>query len=208
MSTSQLPSIESNDESISSNYINLVDDAVKWVLNKPLPPQEKVLIILLLRNGLRVSEIVNAGKLRILDKWRIYVYSTKNKHWRVCQTAEGAEIIGQFGESLNLNNWQRNRFYYYRLLRGLLAGIETQREGNTAVTHAARNILAQQTYEITGSEQATMQAIGNKSIEATAHYVRRNQRRAFVKGGIKGKVSGTVSNLTANTKDVIRKRSK
>jgi len=187
------------------DYTQQLNQAVQWILSSHLPPQEKVLIILLLRNGLRVSEISDSSSFRVIDKWSVSIYSSKNKVWRTVTTAEAAELIEQYDLKDNLHTWKRNRFYYYRLLKGLLPDIESQRTGNTAVTHAARNARAQMTYEATGNPQATSASIGNRSIKATSRYVRKQAARAFIQQGIESNPSGTVGNVQVTKTRIIRK---
>lgn len=190
---------------ISESVAAMVNDAVLYVLGSMLPPQEKVLLILLLRNGLRVSEIVNSGNLRIIDNWTAAIYTGKNRQWRTIATAEASSIIEQYGLKDTLQYWSRNRFYYYRVLRGLLPDVETQRTGNKAVTHAARNARAQMTYEATGNSQAVTSAVGNKTVQATATYVKRSNRKAFIKQGVESTVSGTIGSVNITKNNVIRR---
>ena len=126
-----------------SDYNQQLDQAIEWIVKGSLPPQEKILIILLLRNGLRVSEIADPSGIRKIDKFSVSVYCTKSKTYRTCMLAEAAEIEFRYQVLANISAWKRNRFYYYRTMKGLLVGVETNRTANTAVTHAARNIRAQ-----------------------------------------------------------------
>jgi len=189
----------------SHNYTGLLDDACKWVRNSHLPYVEQFLIILLLRNGLRVCEICNPENIRIHDKYHVYVYSTKNKVWRQVQTAEAADLLDDDTVTADLPIWKRNRQYYYRAMKGLLVGVETSRTGNQAVTHAARNIQAQTALQATGSMEATKASIGNKSDKATERYINRKQRQALQTRGADNPISGSVSSVNSTKKGVIRR---
>ena len=193
---------------IDNGQSQQIDNAVQWIINGNLPYQERILLILLLRNGLRVSEITNPGNIRIIDKWSASVYCPKNKTYRICHTAEAAQIIEQYSAAEQLQYWNRNRFYYYRILKNLLPNVDSQRTGNKAVTHAARNIRAQMTFEATNSAIATTAAVGNKTIGATSHYVKRPQKRAFIEQGIQATTSGTIGNINATRTGVVRKKRK
>ena len=182
----------------------LLDDAVQWIYDSYLPPQERLLIILLLRNGLRVSEIANPAGIRKIDDWSVSVFCYKTKIWRICQLAEAAYIEKEYKVLENIGMWKRNRFYYYRKLKGLLPNIETSRTGNQAVTHAARNIRAQQTYEATGEMDAAKTALGHKSVKSTETYVKQRRRGAKVLKGVEGDASGTINDIQLTRNGVLR----
>jgi len=190
----------------SNDYTGLLDDACKWIRNSKLPYVEQFLIILLLRNGLRVCEICNPSNIRIIDKYHVYVYSTKNKVWRQVQTAEATDLLDDDTVTADLPIWRRNRQYYYRAMKGLLVGVETSRTCNQAVTHAARNIQAQTTFQATGSMEATKLSIGNKSERATTRYINRKQRQALQTKGADNPLSGTISGVNSTKQGVIRRR--
>ena len=59
----------------STQYTEMLNDACHWIRNSHLPYVEQFLIILLLRNGLRVSDICNPSNIRIIDKYHVYVYN-------------------------------------------------------------------------------------------------------------------------------------
>jgi len=186
--------------------INVADSCL-WIMKSRLPDIEKFLIILLLRNGLRVSEICNTSNIRIIDKYKVYVWCTKNNTWRQCVTGEASELLGTGQVEADLTLWKRNRQYYYRVLKGLLPQVESMRVHNEPVTHAARNIVAQQVCDATESMQATRISIGNSSNRATARYINREQRKAYQKDGLKGNISGTVSSINATVRGVLRRKS-
>jgi hypothetical protein len=191
-------------QGIEQGYAKQIRQAVEWIMQSNLPPQEKLLLTILLRNGLRVSEICEPGNIRKIDEWTVAVYCSKNKTWRTCTMAEASEIEQQYSLLQNISYWKRTRWYYYRLLKGLLPDVETQRTGNKAVTHAARNIKAQMTFSATGSVNATKISIGNTSGRATSKYVRKSQKKAFLKGGIQGVESGQVGAVNITKTKVIR----
>ena len=194
-------------DNINSNK-SVLNDACTYIMQSDFPDVEKFLLILLLRNGLRVSEICNPNHIRVADKWTVFVWCTKNKSWRKCITAEAAHLAEDTKVIMDLSIWKRNRQHYYRKLKGLLAGIETSRIENTAVTHAARNIQAQEAFEITGSMEATNASIGNKSNNATRRYMNKSQRMAVQTGGIEDPISGTTSNLNMTKTGIIRRKRK
>ena len=187
-------------------YTRQIDESVKWIFNGSLPPQEKLLIILLLRNGLRVSEIAEPAGIRKIDDWSVSVYCSKNKTYRTCMLAEASLIEQQYGVLNDIAAWRRSRFYYYRIMKGLLVGIETNRTGNTAVTHAARNVRAQQTFEATGSVEAAQAALGHKSPKSTQSYLKPARRGAKVLKGIEDTASGTISSIQLTRSGVLRNK--
>ena len=204
-SPAQSPTFGNSEVSVDG-YTFQVQQACEWLLKSSLPDVEKFLIILLLRNGLRVSEICNAAAIRVIDKYSVYVWCTKNATWRKCLTAEASELLAKPSVQSDLKIWNRNRQYYYRAMKGLIVGVETSRTENEAVTHAARNIAAQQAYQATESMQAVRASIGNATDNASARYINRRQRRALQTGGAISPISGTTSPVTSTSKGVIRKR--
>jgi len=180
--------------------------SVQWIMNCNYPPQEKLLLILLLRNGLRVSEIAEPSGIRKIDDWSVSVFCNKTKTYRTCMLAEASEIEQKYQVLSNIGSWKRNRFYYYRVMKGLLPDVETNRTGNTAVTHAARNIRAQQTFEATNSVEAAQASLGHKSAKSTQSYLKPKRRGAKVLRGIEDEISGTVTGIEITRTGVIRNR--
>ena len=183
-----------------------LDIAVQWIMNSQLPPQERLLIVLLLRNGLRVSEIADPSGIRKIDDWSVSVWCSKNKSYRTCTLAEGYTIEKEYQVLGNIAHWKRNRFYYYRIMKGLIPDVTTNRTGNKAVTHAARNIRAQQTYDVTNSVEAAQVALGHKSPKSTESYLTPTRRGARVLRGIEREISGTINSVTHTVKGVIRNK--
>ena len=189
-----------------SNGSMLVNQACEWFLNSDLPAVEKFLLILLLRNGLRVSEICRASDVRLQGKYSAFIYSTKNNVWRRCVTAEAADLLDDGTVEMDLKFWNRSRQYYYRKLKGLLPDIETTRTGNVAVTHAARYVSAQEALQVTSSIEAAALSIGDKSVNATSHYINRRQRKALQTSGILDPISGTTSSINMTKRGVVRRK--
>jgi len=184
----------------------LISQACSFIMASNLPRVEKFLLVILLRNGLRVSEICNTGNIRVLNPYQVLVYCTKNKVWRHCTTGESCVLFNDSQLQDDLQIWKRNRQYYYRCLKGLLPGVETSRIMNQAVTHAARNLQAQQTFEATGSTQATRASIGNTSDHATKRYIKREHRKVYQQGGVIASMSGSTGSVTVSKNKVIRAR--
>ena len=159
-----------------------------------------------MRNGLRVSDICNTSNIRIIDKYHVYVYSTKNGVWRQVQTAEATDLLDDDTVTSDLKFWKRNRQYYYRIMKGLLVNVETSRTGNQAVTHAARNIQAQTAFLATGDIEAAKASIGNKSESATKRYMNKMQRLALQIKGADNPLSGSVSSINNTRKGVLRRK--
>ena len=183
-----------------------ITQAVQWIIKSNYPPQEKLLIILLLRNGLRVSEIADPGGIKKIDNWSVSVYCRKTKTYRTCMLAEAEEIERKYQVLSDISSWKRNRFYYYRIMKGLLVDVDTNRKYNTAVTHAARNIRAQQTFEVTKSVEAAQASLGHKSPKSTQSYLTPQRRGARVLQGIDNNVSGTIDNIQLTRTGVMRRK--
>jgi Phage integrase family. len=183
-----------------------INDAVQWILDGMLPVQEKLLIILLLRNGLRVSEITEPENIRKIDDYSVSVYCRKTKSYRTCHLAEAAEIERKYQILNNIGMWKRDRYYYYRKMKGLIVDVDSNRTGNNPVTHAARNIRAQQTFEVTGQIEAASASLGHKSTKSTQSYLKPRQRGATVLRGIEDNVSGGITDFELTRNGVLRRR--
>ena len=73
-------------------------------------------------------------------------------------------------------------------------------------THAARNIRAQQTFEVTNSVEAAQASLGHKSPKSTQSYLKPKRRGARVLRGIEQEVSGTLDSIEVTRTGVIRNR--
>lgn len=167
-------------------------------------PVEKFLIVCLLRNGLRVSEICNVQNWQLIDKWSSAIESQKNGVKRIVNHYEASEYVGPYVNQLAIQTHNRNRFYYYRQLKGLLPDYSTTRHTHKAVTHSARYIKAQTVFDATGDMDATKHAIGNKTTKATSHYLTDKQRRLVIKQGIQSTPSGQTAMISVSKRGVIR----
>lgn len=180
--------------------------AVEVILRRPLPNVDKYLLICLLRNGLRVSDICSCSNWRIIDKWSSRIISPKNNQARIINHCEGAIYAEELIISEALKYHSQNRFYYYRVLKGLLPDYSSTRRSHRAVTHAARYIKAQEVFETSGDLALTAESIGNRTKRATEHYLSEGQRRLVIKKGVISTPSGSTEILTVSKNGVIRFR--
>ena len=186
------------------NQTKDIDQAVQIVMDRAGNPVEKFLIICLLRNGLRVSEICNVKDWQLIDKWTSAIQSQKNGVKRIVNHYEASEYVGPCVNQLAIQTLNRNRFYYYRQLKGLLPDYSTTRHTHKAVTHSARYIKAQTVFDATGDMDATKHAIGNKTTKATSHYLTDKQRRLVIKQGIQSIPSGETAMISVSKHGVLR----
>lgn len=181
-----------------------IAQAVATVMNRPGNRVEQFLIVCLLRNGLRVSEICNLKNWTLIDKWTSAIESQKNGVKRIVNHYEASELVGTYVTQLAISTLNRNRYYYYRQLKGLLPDYSTTRHTHKAVTHSARYIKAQTVFDATGDMDATKQAIGNKTTKATNHYLTDRQRRLVIKQGIQSTPSGQTAMISVSKRGVLR----
>lgn len=181
-----------------------IDQAISVVMGRQGNPVEKFLIVCLLRNGLRVSEICNLKSWQLIDKWTSAIETQKNGVKRVINHYEASELVGSYVTQLALQTLTRNRYYYYRQLKGLLPDYSTTRHTHKAVTHSARYIKAQTVFDATGDIDATKQAIGNKTTKATSHYLTDKQRRLVIKQGVQSPPSGQTAMISVSKRGVLR----
>lgn len=181
-----------------------IAQAVATVMNRPGNKVEQFLIVCLLRNGLRVSEICNLRSWLLIDKWTSAIETQKNGVKRVINHYEASELVGPYVTQLAIDTLNRNRYYYYRQLKGLLPDYSTTRHMHKAVTHSARYIKAQTVFDATGDIDATKQAIGNKTTKATSHYLTEQQRRLVIKQGVQSPPSGQTAMISVSKRGVLR----
>lgn len=181
-----------------------IAQAVQIVMSREGNPVEKFLIICLLRNGLRVSEICNVQNWQLIDKWTSAIESQKNGVKRIVNHYEAAGYVGPYVNQLAIQTLNRNRFYYYRQLKGLLPDYSTTRHKHRAVTHSARYIKAQTVFNATGDIDATKHAIGNKTTKATSRYLTDEQRRLVIKHGIQSTPNGQTKMISISKRGVLR----
>lgn len=183
-----------------------IECAVKVILERSLPNVDKFLLICLLRNGLRVSDICVPWNWHIIDKWSSRLISPKNGQTRIVNHCEGAIFAEDLMTAKALTYHQQNRYYYYRILKGLLPDYSSTRRSHRAVTHAARYIRAQEIFETSGDLALTAESIGNRTKRATAHYLSEEQKRLIIKKGVISTPSGSTEILTISKNGVIRLR--
>lgn len=181
-----------------------IAQAVKIVMDRAGNPVEKFLLVCLLRNGLRVSEICNVKNWQLIDKWTSAIESQKNGVKRIVNHYEASEYVGSYVNQLAIQTLNRNRYYYYRQLKGLLPDYSTTRHTHKAVTHSARYIKAQTVFDATGDMDATKHAIGNKTTKATSHYLTDKQRRLVIKQGVQSTPSGQTAMISVSKRGVLR----
>lgn len=181
-----------------------IAQAVATVMNRPGNKVEQFLLVCLLRNGLRVSEICNLKSWQLIDKWTSAIETQKNGVKRVINHYEASELVGPYVTQLALQTLNRNRYYYYRQLKGLLPDYSTTRHTHKAVTHSARYIKAQTVFDATGDIDATKQAIGNKTTKATSHYLTDKQKRLVIKQGVQSPPVGQTEMISVSKRGVLR----
>lgn len=182
---------------------NAITVAIDHIRQSNLHYVDKFLIICLLRNGLRVSDICKTNTWAILDTYTSIITSPKNNVTRLIQHAEAAEWADIIKASGVLVQYYRGRDYYYRQLKSLLPDYSALRSKTRAVTHAARYIKAQQVYDATGDLQAVADAIGDRTQQAAARYLSDDQRRLIIKRGVISRPTGSSGPIRVNKKGVI-----
>lgn len=156
---------------VEENQPVTIDSVVNTLWNMQLPLEEKILLTLLCRNGLRISEITNPSFLTVSSTSECLVWSFKQKAFKTCQMFECAQYLTNPNTLTSIQNWQRSRQYYYRLLQKVLPSDQISNRENQAVTHLPRYIIAQEIYSVTNSVDEVSKAIGNSTKSATMHYL-------------------------------------
>jgi Phage integrase family. len=176
---------------------------VQKIINSTLPTIEKFLITVLLRNGLRVSEIANPSKILIIDEYRLKIWQWKTKSYREAITAEAHIYTKEIAKSGQLIYWIRHRNYHYRLFKQFGIEFESNRTKNKAITHGARNYLANKIYEETKDFKEVANVLGQKSAKSAEKYVLHRKVEKWRAKDILQSVTGTRSNIRINVKGVV-----
>ncbi len=146
--------------------------AVNSILsNRLIPEVEKVMIELIYRNGLRVSELLRIRGTDIMQNGSFIIRASKFSENRIGFIVNGAQWFQSWrsfpGEVFR--DYNRHFVYYLFKRRGISAQIIGNQ--NKAVTHVLRHQAIENLQRATNDSAATAQAIGHRSKRSTEHYL-------------------------------------
>lgn len=146
--------------------------AVNSILsNKLIPQVERVMIELIYRNGLRVSELLRIKGTDIMPNGSFIIRASKFSQNRIGFVVDNAEWLQSYRSYPSFIFADYNRHFVYYLFKR--RGISSQIIGNQnkAVTHVLRHQAIENLLMATKDTAVTAQAIGHRSKRSTEHYL-------------------------------------
>ena len=139
--------------------------------NQRIPQVERVMIELIYRNGLRVSELLRIKGTDIMLNGSFIIRASKFSSNRIGFVINNSEYLQSFRSFPGYIFADYNRHFVYYLFKR--RGISAQIIGNQnkAVTHVLRHQAIENLQRATNDSAVTAQAIGHRSKKSTEHYL-------------------------------------
>lgn len=139
--------------------------------NQRIPQVERVMIELIYRNGLRVSELLRIKGTDIMLNGSFIIRASKFSSNRIGFVINNSEYLQSFRSFPGYIFADYNRHFVYYLFKR--HGISAQIIGNQnkAVTHVLRHQAIENLQRATNDSAVTAQAIGHRSKKSTEHYL-------------------------------------
>lgn len=142
-----------------------------------LGEQVQALIVLMLENGLRVSEVCSIDYSKIDKLGRIYIDSKKGSNSRIITSSEYSKYFKKVaGTSFTVGD-VFDRFFFYRLFKKLGIVFETGKGMNNAVTHTARILTLKSLNEDKIATSEIARFIGHKNQMNTKKYINKKSKK-------------------------------
>lgn len=144
--------------------------ASEFVANEKNYIIDRIVIQLLLANGIRISEVLNIKSSDIAHDGSILIHSKKGSDVRYISGSIFSKWLADnpvyFASNLKFNN----RFYYYRLFKRI--GLQQVMSGNTnaSVTHLFRYAFIANLQKMTKNIEDTGTIVGHKNKANTKRY--------------------------------------
>lgn len=131
---------------------------------------DKIVIQLLLTNGLRISEVLNITNSDIATDGSILIHSKKGSNIRYVSAGRFSDWIGKnpIYFCSQLKNF--NRFYYYRLFKKIGLAQVLGNNRNASVTHLFRYAFIDKINSMTKNINDTALIVGHKNSKNTLRY--------------------------------------
>ena len=172
------PKPDSNCSAQTNKLLQVQSDQFTAVLNrgKRFIADEKnhiidrIVMLLLLAYGLRISEVLNIRKGDINSTGTIIVRGKKGSDDRLISALQFSEWIYKNRLSFTSILEYRNRWYYYRLFKRLDIHKQMTGNKNTSVTHVFRYAFVADVKAMTGDTDKTAKIVGHKNRLNTKRY--------------------------------------
>lgn len=153
---------------IRQSYIDTVTQSPAF---KSLTPFATLLMWLLIDNGLRVSEITDTRRCRVLDDKLLLIWQHKTSSFRSASHRAIELQIPMDELQMELRCNVAHRFAVYRLLLACGCVYHTPTRKRDCVTHLFRRLLALSLWQTTQSLPTVQTALGHRSVSSTINYL-------------------------------------
>ena len=179
------------------------EQIIEQIKKSTIPDIEKYLICILIRNGLRISEITHCQNIKLIGNQLLSVWQKKTKTIRTANVVDFQQLTKYLFINGNLTVWNRDRYYYYRVFKRL--GISELLIGrqHKSVTHLPRHKIATEIYNETNSIELVTAQLGHKSTRSASHYLPPKPQPTVNQRGILSTNTGTANNLRISIKGII-----
>jgi len=153
---------------IRSSYIELLTSSEAY---KNLSDFAHCLLQCMIDNGLRVSEVTDTRRWRVMDNSVVMVWQHKTNSWRSathCCERFGLSVQ-EFAYKLRQNCVPR--FAIYRLFRAAGLIYHNHERKRDCVTHLFRRLLALSLWQQTSDLSVVQRALAHKSVASTISYL-------------------------------------
>ena len=153
---------------IRQSYIDTVTQSRAF---KSLTPFATLLLWLLIDNGLRVSEITDTRRCRVLDDKLLLIWQHKTSSFRTASHRAVELGISMEELQIQLRTNVEHRFAVYRLLLDCGCVYHAPTRKRDCVTHLFRRLLALSLWQTTQSLPTVQTALGHRSLSSTINYL-------------------------------------
>lgn len=151
-------------------FTSVISTGRAFVLNEKHFIIDRIVILLLMAYGLRISEVLSIRESDIKPSGTIFIRGKKGSNDRLVSGLQFSEWLFKHRVSFVSLLQHRNRWFYYRLFKRL--GIYKTMTGNknASVTHLFRYQFIHEMQEATGNIDSTQNIVGHRLVKNTKRY--------------------------------------
>lgn len=184
---------------IRQSYMDAVTNSEEWAT---MTDFDRLLLFLLMDNGLRISEVTDTRRAKVMDETLVLIWQHKTQSWRAVRHRAASMGFSLEELQFKLRTNCRQRFSIYRTLRRCGVVYHAKGRQRDAVTHLFRRLLALTVWQQTQSLASVQAAIGHKSVTSTMAYLDEALRMAPPKPRrVRRSHDSEVRNYIATTKN-------
>lgn len=136
----------------------------------------KALSTLLLRAGLRVSDVLRVSGSDITNDGKVIIRQSKGSLSRIVQPVECLSFWLEFRSSSVSLSAIYSRYYVYRVFRKLLIMGSYGDNKRASVTHSGRHEVALSVYRVTGELESITNVLGHSSKKTASYYAQEKKK--------------------------------